>query len=41
MGVSIDVTLITVPKSHFELGYYGGLGLKVSPKISGDQAEVA
>lgn len=39
-GIYRDVTLITVPKSHFELGYYGGLGLKVSPKISGDQAEV-
>ena len=32
-GIYRDVNLIIVPKTHFSLDYYGGQGLKVTPKI--------
>lgn len=40
-GIYRDVQLITVPKAHFALGYYGGTGLRIVPKIEGNIAEVA
>ena len=39
-GIYRDVNLIIVPKAHFELGYNGGNGIKVTPEIHGDHAEV-
>lgn len=39
-GLYRDVNLIAVPKSHFALDYYGGPGLKVTPKLIGDDAFV-
>lgn len=32
-GIYRDVYLITVPGSHFELGYFGGSGIKVTPEV--------
>lgn len=32
-GIYRSVYLITVPKSHFSLGYFGGPGLKVTPIV--------
>ncbi|PAE14439.1 hypothetical protein CHH91_19535, partial [Virgibacillus sp. 7505] len=32
-GIYRDVFMITVPSTHFELGYYGGTGIKVTPKV--------
>ena len=40
-GIYRDVFMITVPKSHFALGYHGSPGIHVTPKISGDEADVA
>jgi len=31
-GIYRDVTLITVPKNHFDLSYHGGYGLMVTPE---------
>ena len=39
-GVYRDVNLICVSESHFDLEYYGAPGIKVTPIISGDNAEV-
>ena len=39
-GLYRDVRIIAVPKTHFELDYYGGPGLKVTPKVSNGDAEV-
>ena len=39
-GIYRDVNLICVADSHFDLGYYGGPGIKVTPTIQGDNAEV-
>ncbi len=39
-GLYRDVNLIAVPESHFDLTYYGGPGLAVTPKITGKDAEV-
>lgn len=39
-GLYREVKLITVPKAHFSLGYFGATGLRVTPKISGDDARV-
>lgn len=33
-GIYRDVSLITVSKAHFALGYYGGNGLKVTPQVT-------
>ena len=35
-GLYRDVNLICVPASHFDLDYYGGPGLKVTPKMDGN-----
>ncbi len=34
-GIYRDVNLIQVPLSHFDLDYYGGKGLKITPNIDG------
>ena len=34
------MSLITVPCSHFVLDYYGSPGIKVTPNVKGDIAEV-
>ncbi len=39
-GLYRDVNLIAVPKSHFDLEYYGGPGIQVTPKVEGDNAQV-
>ena len=39
-GLYRDVNLIAVPTSHFELDYYGTPGIKVTPVINGDNADV-
>ncbi len=39
-GLYRDVNLICVPESHFELEYYGTPGIKVTPIINGDDANV-
>ena len=35
-GLYRDVYLITVPKEHFQLDYFGGNGIKVTPVLSDD-----
>lgn len=40
-GLYREVRLLIVPKSHFALNYFGGNGLKVTPKLEGNDAEVA
>uniref|UniRef100_UPI0040570146 glycoside hydrolase family 2 protein n=1 Tax=Agathobacter sp. TaxID=2021311 RepID=UPI0040570146 len=39
-GLYRDVNLIAVAESHFELEYYGTPGIKVTPVIHGDDADV-
>lgn len=39
-GLYRDVNLICVPASHFELGHFGTPGIKVTPKIDGEDASV-
>ena len=39
-GVYRDVNLICVSESHFDLCYYGGPGIKVTPIVDGDKASV-
>ena len=39
-GLYRDVNLIFVPESHFDLDYYGGTGLMVTPKLEGNGAHV-
>lgn len=39
-GLYRDVNLIAVSDSHFDLDYYGGPGIKVSPEIDGNDAKV-
>lgn len=34
-GIYRDVLLRIVPKEHFELDYYGGEGVKITPKVEG------
>lgn len=35
-GIYRDVYLVTVPREHFELGYHGTPGIKVTPSLSDD-----
>ena len=35
-GLYRDIYLITVPKEHFQLDYFGGNGIKVTPVLSDD-----
>ncbi|MBQ8719851.1 MAG: glycoside hydrolase family 2 protein [Clostridia bacterium] len=39
-GLYRDVNIISVNKTHFDLEYYGGTGLVITPEISGDDATV-
>ena len=39
-GLYRDVNLICVPESHFDLSYYGGPGIKVTPTMEGPDAKV-
>ena len=39
-GLYRDVNLIAVPESHFDLDYYGGPGIAVTPVIEGSEANV-
>lgn len=39
-GIYRDVKFIEVPKQHFALDYFGGKGLKVTPQIEKNRAEV-
>ncbi len=39
-GLYRDVNIIGVSKAHFDLDYYGTPGLKVTPVINGDDADV-
>ena len=39
-GLYRDVNIIAVNNSHFDLDYYGGKGLVVTPTIDGDDAKV-
>ena len=39
-GLYRDVNLICVSQSHFDLGYYGGPGIAVTPVVEGDKAQV-
>lgn len=32
-GIYRDVKLLTLPKVHFAMGYYGGSGIKITPQI--------
>ena len=40
-GLYRDVNLIAVSKSHFDLDYYGGYGLMITPTVEGKDASVA
>ena len=39
-GIYRDVYLVCVNKSHFDLDYYGGSGLKITPAVDGTKASV-
>ena len=39
-GIYRDVYLVCVPKSHFDLDYYGGTGLQITPVVDGKNANV-
>ena len=39
-GLYRDVNLICVNKTHFDLDYYGGSGLKITPTVDGKDAKV-
>lgn len=39
-GIYRDVNLICVNNSHFDLDYYGAPGIKITPEINGDSADV-
>ncbi|MCM1143086.1 MAG: glycoside hydrolase family 2 protein [Blautia sp.] len=39
-GMYRDVNLIAVSESHFDLDYYGGTGIRVTPEINGADADV-
>ena len=39
-GLYRDVNLICVPESHFDLSYYGGSGIAVTPMLDGTHANV-
>ena len=39
-GIYRDVNIVCVPESHFDLDYFGTPGIKVTPEIKGNDAEV-
>ena len=38
-GLYRDVNMVCVAQSHFDLGYYGGPGIQVTPEMEGDDAK--
>ena len=40
-GIYRDVNIVCVSESHFDLSYYGGPGLQVTPVMEGDNAVVS
>ena len=39
-GLYRDINIIAVSESHFDLDYYGGPGIKVTPEVNGKDAKV-
>ena len=39
-GLYRDVNIIAVPNTHFQLDYFGGSGIKVTPVINGENANI-
>lgn len=39
-GIYRDVKIVGVSENHFDLDYYGAPGIKVTPVVTGDKAEV-
>ena len=39
-GIYRDVELLTVSKAHFDLDYFGGTGIKVTPEVEGKDAKI-
>ena len=39
-GLYRDVNIIAVPKTHFDLDYFGGSGIQITPTIEGKNAKV-
>lgn len=39
-GIYRDVNIICVPKAHFDLDYFGGPGVQVTPVVDGTKAKV-
>ena len=39
-GIYRDVELLTVSQTHFELDYFAGPGIKVTPEVKGNDAEI-
>ena len=39
-GIYRDVNIIVVNKYHFDMEYYGGPGLQITPEVKGEDAEV-
>ena len=39
-GLYRDVNVICVEESHFDLDYFGGPGVKVTPVVKGENADV-
>lgn len=39
-GIYRDVSLIIVPETHFDLDYYGGKGLRITPHVENTSADV-
>lgn len=39
-GIYRDVELLIVSKAHFDLDYFGGPGIKITPKVNGKDAEI-
>ncbi len=39
-GIYRDVNLICVSNTHFDLDYYGAPGIKITPTVNGDSADV-
>jgi len=39
-GIYRDVELLIVNKAHFDLDFHGGPGIKITPKVSGNDADI-
>lgn len=39
-GIYRDVEFLTVSKAHFDLDYFGGTGMKVTPEVEGKDAKI-